>query len=403
MASITTLKNAFSVFTRKQLPQVQLQAKDCFLFNNIRKVRMPASESYRVPVEEAGGQVSHTFVPSQTYGGDPEINRFVIESDNLKEFYRNLVVTNKAIRAMKADPTMGVTRHIKRAVTSVQEVTKEIERELFRDASSSLGTVSAVGATTATMTIPSNAKYIRPGAGLVGSATSTGALIDGGAVAVVESVNPISGVVTFDAALSGTLASLTATNHLFYAGSAAAGSTVKGLVGLDAYATGGTIHGVTTSQNPSVYQLLTTTGQLTDIQKALTDADAFGWDLNGTMRDTIVLNALDFARFADTTTQQVQYAPGKGAAVGFEFLTVHGASGAMKVVSSPFCPRSTGYLLKMDSLELVYLPDNVVNLDDIDGKESNRQAAAAANEWRVESYCELGITTPGANIQVTFS
>ncbi len=404
--SYTTVANAFSIFTRKELGKVQLGRKDCKFFNRIRKVKMPAGEGYRIPMWGSGGIVSHTMTSAQTYGADPDVQRFVISSGSLSKFHRILQISNEAIRAGMADPSTFVRESLRGLQDSVEQTVLVMERELLGDGYASIGVCATASTASITLATRGDAKFFRKGMGVVASLTAGGALIDSGAVAIVSGVNPQNGTITFSANLSTTLASLTTGGYLFPAGSAAANSTRKGVHGVQWWAEtpsgGESFFGLDRSTNTGAYTVQPFTGSSADIRKSIQDADAANYDVNGTMRDWALLNPRDYSTLADQEyVTNVRLGEGANKSVGLSKIAINSTSGVIECESSPFIPQGKIALLNAGTWELVHLPDEPVNIDDLDGSAAMKLASSAGIEARVEGYVELGCTEPGANTWIT--
>lgn len=406
--TVSKIAKAFDIFTRKELSKVQLGRKDAKFFNRVKKVSMPAGEGYRIPIWGSGGIVSHTMSSAQTYGADPDVQRFVVSSEALVEFYRILRIDNKAIRSAKADSKGTVMDALGKMQDSVEQVVLAVEREMFGDGYSILGTVATASTASVTLANKGDAKFFRPGQGVVGSASDGGALIDSGAVATVLGVNPKDGIVTFTANLSTTLASATTGTRLFPAGSAAAGGARKGMHGLRWWAEtpsgGESFLGLDRSTNTGSLALQTFSGSSSDIRKAIQDADAAAYDVNGTTRDLAYINPIDYSTLADQEfVAQARLGGGSKADVGYSTIAVNATSGVIACESTPYMPRGYLALLNAGSWELVHLPDNPVNIDDLDGSPAMKQASSPGIEARVEAYLDLACTAPGANSWVTLA
>lgn len=404
--SYTTVANAFSIFTKKELGKVQLGRKDCKFFNRIRKVKMPAGEGYRIPMWGSGGIVSHTMTSAQTYGADPDVQRFVISSGSLSKFHRILQISNEAIRAGMADPSTFVRESLRGLQDSVEQTVLVVERELLGDGYASIGVCATASTASITLATRGDAKFFRKGMGVVASLTAGGALIDSGAVAIVSGVNPQNGTITFSANLSTTLASLTTGGYLFPAGSAAANGTRKGVHGVQWWAEtpsgGESFFGLDRSLNTGAYTVQPFTGSSADIRKSIQDADAANYDINGTMRDWALLNPRDYSTLADQEyVANVRLGEGANKTVGLSKIMINSTSGVIECESSPFIPQGKIALLNAGTWELVHLPDEPVNIDDLDGSAAMKLASSAGIEARVEGYVELACTEPGANTWIT--
>lgn len=404
--SYTTVANAFSIFTKKELGKVQLGRKDCKFFNRIRKVKMPAGEGYRIPMWGSGGIVSHTMTSAQTYGADPDVQRFVISSGSLAKFHRILQISNEAIRAGMADPSSFVRESLRGLQDSVEQTVLVMERELLGDGYASIGVCATASTASITLATRGDAKFFRKGMGVVASTTIGGSLMDSGAVAIVSGVNPQTGTITFSANLSTTLASLTTGGYLFPAGSAAAGGTRKGVHGIQWWAEtpsgGESFFGLDRSTNTGAYTVQLFTGSSADIRKSIQDADAANYDVNGTMRDWALLNPRDYSTLADQEyVANVRLGEGANKSVGLSKIAINSTSGVIECESSPFIPAGKIALLNASTWELVHLPDEPVNIDDLDGSAAMKLASSAGVEARVEGYVELACPNPGANTWIT--
>lgn len=118
----------------------------------------------------------------------------------------------------------------------------------------------------------------------------------------------------------------------------------------------------------------------------------------------IVLNELDFAdvvKDLTTNTRIVTETAYKNPQIGFSAVEYVAPFGSVKIMTDPFCPQGTGYILDMKTWKLASM-GQVPKVDFIDKLNWLRTAGADSYEFRTLYRCATYCSMPGHNGVVEF-
>lgn len=412
MAAITTttISNALGVWNSRKLNRV-LHGKQHRPVLNLMRKQPTGGEDYRVDIlTDWGGQTSYTFAEAQSYGGNPVLGRFKIGENIPDPLHRTVQLDSKALLVANGDPKKNLSKAILRTEQMIEPMADDVERQLIQgDGYNSLATVVSVSTASCVVTPARAARYFRPGMAVRAAATKGGNWIDSAAKAIVLSSKGTTGVVTFTANLSTTLASLAATNFLFESGSGTASANTRlGTIGLAGYASvpvaSESFLGEDRTVAPDQMAMVRfTSGSLSDIQKAILDADALAEGVNGGMRNKCLLSTINFAVLSDTLTSQVRYTPATPVRAGFKSINIQGGSSEIEIVSSTHVNDDEFFVLDWDSMHIAHLGDTPVFIDDLDGSMARKQAAASGIEIRSLASLHIANERPGCSVYGTLS
>lgn len=399
------LSSALGAYTAK-LDRVLHGKKHRLGLNLLKKVQV-AGEDHRVPVlSDWGGGVSSSFSDAQATGGVPVIGRYLVGA-NLASLHRTVQIESKALVLAEKDPGKFLSETFLRVDLAMEALLDEMERAIWGDGYNAIGVISSTTGQTITLTVPQNAKYFRKGMRCVVAATAGGALRDSGNYITVSSKNVNTGVITFTTTVGSSISGITAGDYVFGKGNAANTSTRVGCLGFSAWGetptTSESFLGLDRSTNPGVLSMLRSTGSASDIEKAITDADALALETNGGVRDKAVLNPRDYAVLAQAIGSQIQYVPGTNVKAGYSFVTVNSQSGPIEVHSSPYVDNGTLYVLDWDSFGLYSAFPKVATIDDLDGSRAMKMASDSGIEIRALSFYQLATSRPGCSVRVSLS
>jgi hypothetical protein len=133
-------------------------------------------------------------------------------------------------------------------------------------------------------------------------------------------------------------------------------------------------------------------------------------DLMGGRPDYVIGNPLDVAILRkeigakEEHQKQVMAQNSRGpiANISYQYLTLYGANGPMKIIGDRNCPRGVMYMLTMSCWKLHTLGSCPGFLDD-DGNRMLREASADALEGRIGLYGNLACDAPGYNARIDIS
>jgi hypothetical protein len=118
----------------------------------------------------------------------------------------------------------------------------------------------------------------------------------------------------------------------------------------------------------------------------------------------IILNHLDFADIVkdlSTNTRIVTESAYKNPQIGFSALEYAAPFGTVKIVTDPFCPQGTGFILDMKTWKLPSM-GALPKVDFIDKLNWLRTAGADSYEFRTLYRCATYCSMPGHNGVVEF-
>lgn len=269
---------------------------------------------------------------------------------------------------------------------------------LFRDGTGAVGQVnSAVGVAAITLTTRSDAKFFVVGGQYqLQTAAPGGALRNAGAVATVAAVNEDTGVVTFTAALSASIAAAAIGDYFVAAGD----SNVK-MIGLQGWIplatpTATLFNNVDRTSHPtrlagSRLDQPTVPAEDTIVELAEIMAE------RGARPDRVFVSPRQFSKIAKRLNAKVEYDNAGGTAdFSFSTVVIHTSAGALKLTPDPDCPDIQGWIIETNTWRLKHLLDLPHIVMD-DGLSALRRSALDQIEIRARYYAQLVCYQPGHN------
>jgi hypothetical protein len=374
--------------------------------NQVTKVGFEG-DTYEHPVlADWGGIVTPDFGVAQALAGvAPLIDTFQT-GKTIAEDHRVVAIDSQLLGRTKTSKGTFFDRVRLRTDQLLEALADNAERALWSDGYNAIGTVKNTSYATTVLELNEarDAKWFKKGmivqAVLVGS--GIGGSVEAGEL-TVDKRDLKAGTVTMTANLSTGIATIATDAWLFPKGAAADGGARKGVYGFKAWKDGGaSFLGVDTSKAEGILSMNSWTGALSNIYKAVSDADAWALDTVGGRRNWCVFNPQDHQLLAQQQHTQTQHNPGSRTQAGFSYLNVNGASGSIMCDSSPYVPKGEFYLLYKEGWDIVHLWESPIQLDNINGIVAKLPNLSGA-EVRGFSMIQLGTKFPGWNVHGTLS
>jgi hypothetical protein len=120
--------------------------------------------------------------------------------------------------------------------------------------------------------------------------------------------------------------------------------------------------------------------------------------------DALFVSPARWAQIESDLASQSRYEMmmGSDGRTGFDSIVLNAAGGKIQVVSDPWCPPNTGYLLQQDTWELFSL-DRVPDFVSDDGGRLHRLENADEVEFRLGGYFNVACRAPGYNMVLNFA
>ena len=391
------------IYDRETIQNVTHDEKMRPFLTNVKKDETFEGDLLPVPIfwSDMGGR-SASFTVAQGTLEATEIDQFQID---VAENHGVARITSKAMKKARSNRgafLKGVEHMID---AKLNQVANDVEGNLFRSRSGSLGAISTTTPTT-TITLANAEDIVNFGKNqhLVFADSTTDALRDTGTSAKVATVNRIAGSFTIDALPTGTVASDLIFNKGDYT---AAGSSTLKIAGLEdwipsAAASSTTFFNVDRSQDTRL-QGLFTTGATSDIEGSIYEAAALMGRVGKAVPDCAFMSFDNFRKLNLQMGGKAERPAGGGTAQGgYQTITVYGPKGLIQCKAAAFCQTSIVWLLTMDTWCLTSMGP-CVDIFEEDGMRVQRISNAAGVEVRVESFAQLYTNVPAANCRVTLS
>lgn len=374
-------------------------------FNKVKKNTEFAGRSMPFPVywSDASGGRSADMATAQANRSSIQVGEFNID---VVENHSNVEITTQMLwRARKDLASFLKTQEI-RVDTALNVLLNDIETGIWSEKSGWLAQVKNTSfATTALELVDKkHAKKFAKDQVIRVSATKTGSLRTGSLT--VDKTNKATGVVTTTVNLSTGIAAIATNDYIFIAGDAADGSgTGKKISGIPEWIpaadpTGGDNH-FGQDRSVAVVELsgVRTTGSLSAIKKAIRDNAQAIADFGDGAPDHAWCSYQTFGLLVDELDQDVVMEPGQNGTVGFQYVTVWGPRGPIRVTPATKCQEKVVFNLQQDTWELVSMGD-AARINDDDGKMLQRSPTSPGVEVRGDSHAQLRCDVPGFNGRV---
>ena len=323
--------------------------------------------------------------------------------------YARALVSGEALDKTGNDRGAFVKAVISETEGAYAAIGQQLGASLFANGGGALGQLGSgtVGSTTLTLANPSDAIKFRPGQVLRAATTDgTSGSLETGSV-TLSAVDLFTGVLTASGNWSAGIATIANTDFLF-----ADGDFGLAFQGLAAWivpnskrpsALSSSFNGVTRSVDPIRLGGVPYTGNGAPKKESLIQ---LGMMLTrvGAKPTHVILNHLDFADIVKdltTNTRIVTETAYKNPQIGFQAIEFAAPFGTVKIMTDPFCPQGTGYILDMKTWKLPSM-GQVPKVDFIDKLNWLRTAGADAYEFRTLYRCATYCSMPGHNGVVEF-
>jgi hypothetical protein len=353
-------------------------------------------KSYEVPVtlaNIAGGSSSFAEAVKSRRGTSHE--RW---SATRSKSYQTATIDNETLRAMKNDKGAFF-----RAVTSQLDAAyrafgSDTGWAIYQDGSGVRGTVASEAADVVTLGAGEARAFaigmrcfFYPAA----SDTSRGE-------ARVTAINRSANQVTFDSVPAGVVA----TDRVVRAGDLDA--KINGLAAIfpdpTSITSGDSFYGV----DRSVYKerllgLHYDGSQDTDFADAIRNGGAVSVENEGSP-DVVFMNPMDVAKLdiALDGDREFDKVASQDGHAGFDAIKVHLGGPVVSILSDPWCPADTAYMLQRDTLE-VFSIDRVPDFVSADGNMLHRLEDADEVEFRIGAYFNVLSRAPGYNVVIALA
>ena len=395
-----SIANALKVFygRRNKLSEIIFNNKNRKLMAMLPKDPSWAGKSIPFPVlyEDAVGGRSATFSDAQTNASSIEVGEFLV---TVAENHQVVKITTKALLEMRNDTGSFLKQQFARVTTAINNLSNNIENDLWGNGSGSLGTVASLTSTTITLNETRDAKRFGKNMVLEFSDTETGTLLTGNLT--VDKVDFTTGIITTTTdptAITG----LSANDHIFQKGDGQAGGAVKKVVGLKGWLTGSTTLFGQDRSDHSRLQGVQKTISGSNLRKGIYDTATDVHDFSSGDPNVAFMSNASFALLAEEMDAKLERPAGPSAEAGFTFITINGPTGPIKCMGCTFAPEKTVAILTLDTWTLGSLGPLVrINADD--GSMAQRQASASGIEIRADSHAQLACSAPSKNGYATWT
>jgi hypothetical protein len=325
--------------------------------------------------------------------------------------YARALVSGEALDKTGNDKGAFVKAVVSETEGAYMAIGQQLGAGLFSNGGGALGRLGSgdVTGTTVTLANPSDAIKFRPGQVLKAStADGTSGALKGGSVTLLA-VDLFTGVLTSSGGnWDDGIATIANTDYLFADGDF--GLAFQGIPAWivnntrrDAGVLATSFNGVTRSVDPVRLAGVPYTGNGAPKKESLIQLGMMLARM-GAKPTHVILNHLDFADIVKdltTNTRIVTETAYKNPQIGFSAIEYAAPFGTVKIVTDPFCPQGTGYILDMKTWKLPSM-GQLPKVDFIDKLNWLRTAGADSYEFRTLYRCATYCSMPGHNGVVEF-
>ena len=372
---------------------------------------------YQVPItiDDIAGE-SATFSAAVT-ARDGDSHR-VWQLNRIKR-YATATIDWETVRAMKNDMGAFMTAITPRIDSAINQLSNTVAMGLYHpDGSGHRGKVASVSSNTATLTADTAhlARTWSLRRTMVADTVVSGGTLHTGTTKVTG-IDLTAGTVTFeDISEINSATGLAADDYIFPLGDYSSGSTSLFMDGLGTWGpdpttiTGGDDHkGVDRSVWKERLLMLHATVALQSTAgdgsfvRGLRQAAA-KIQANEGSPDALFVHPDRWAQIESDLASQSRYEMmmGSDGRTGFDSIVINAGGGKINVVSDPWCPPNTGYMLQRNTWELFSI-DRVPDFVSDDGNRLHRLENADEVEFRLGGYFNTVCRAPGHNMVVNFA
>lgn len=346
---------------------------------------------------------SATFATGQTSGGASVYKNFVAGHYNDFAF---AYITGDAIESAKGNENTLIdvlTGEIDGAILSA---TRSLAISLFKNGGGARGQISASSNTaTATITLANVFDITNFEVGMTlqtSTADGTSGAVKAGTVQI-QALDRDAGTITCTGNWTAGIATAAASDYIFMAGDF--GAMLPGLSGYlpaSAPQAGDSFFTVDRSVDPVRLAGLRYNGNGGPIEETLVKTAA-RLVREGSRPSHVFLNPEDYANLVNALAGKVIYDRAKAVdqpEIDFEAVKISGPKGPIKCIADVNCPKGYGYMLQMDTWQLMSI-GKAPKIFDLDSLQMIRQATADTYEVRVGYRATLRCDAPGWNANIT--
>ncbi len=370
-----------------------LAMRDHPLFNRIKKEGGFTGSAFFYPIRYGNPQgISAVFATAQAAASS---SKGLQLQASRKAKYGVITLDGEAMAAAKGDKGAFMSLVTNETDGVLEEMGDRLAFDLYRNGDGVRGRlVGAPSGDVVTLTVASDTRNFKVGMTVVADDTITGAsLRDSGDSTTVTSIDEDAGTLTLAsvAAISG----LTTNDYLFAKGdvNAACMEGLASLTPLTAPSASESFRGIDRSVHASLLAgtRIDDTGTYLEENLGLLGVKIA---TNGSKATDAYCNPLKFHEMVRRRDAKIMYDDGGGKAeVGFEYITISTAAGAIKVYADPDCPSNRAYVCNSDAHYLKHL-EGLPHIIKDDGNPSLRSTTADEIEARVRAWVNYIQTKP---------
>jgi len=410
LGSATTTTAAAFLKTIYKEDYQQVLYKNSPFFGLVKKINdFTGDGTMQFTVQYSGGQgVAGDFTNAQSNQSTTLSKRFALTRSSL---YGTGKIDGNLIRASKND-NGALARMLKQEQEGLTyQLKRQISNLLYGNAGGAFGQVGAISTNTITLADPTQVVWFDVDQRInLATTDGTSGSLETGTMQITH-VNRRTGVLTFAANVTATIATAAVNDYLFIAGNF--GQTNTMLMGLNGWIplsdpTATTFFGVDRSVDTARLgglRYLANAGGA--IEETLINACAY-FQQEGAEPDTLLMNPVDVQKLVTALaaksvivtpfSRNASSSGGDGSTpeVGYSAFHLVTPMGKIEVFADHGCPVNRAYVLQLDTWELHTMGDFPMFIEE-DGMMLLRSATADTFEWRMLAAGNLACKAPGKN------
>lgn len=370
----------------------------------------------KIPMEVAPLQArSASFSVAQDLAGELASLQRAFEITAV-ENYALARISGKVIRQTVGKPHAFVRAVDSQLKSAFRSITRDIERDAYRDGTGALGTYASASTVTATLTNPSEAHNFEYGMEIIAAENAASTPRDSGDSVTLTGIKRQANQLISDQSWSD-IGSITAGDLLFPKGDYAAANDKLKLAGMGAWIPAtdpvlgsDSFYGV--DRGVDVERLAGTRydGTADTIEEALVNGQSAGAANSAQAPDYAWMNQYNVRRLINSLgskkqyevrreTVQAQGPNGPIGHIGFNALVIDGDEGPIRIMSVPFVPWDVCFMTKMDCWTFFSMGSGPDVLEE-DGQMMLRVSNQDAYEIRIGFYGQLVCDDPSSQVRV---
>ncbi len=383
-------------------------------FATIPKRTDAGGDQEKVTVDVASSQArSATFATAQTLAATNSTIYKAFECTTVQN-YAVARISGKVFKQTSQNVHAFVRAWDSELKGAFKSITRDVERDLFRDGSGAIGTWASESTVTATLGHQTQAHCFEYGMELVFAANTASALRDSADSLTVVGVQRQAGKLVSDVTWSTQITGLTASDSIFCQGDYVTTSDRLKLSGLEAWCPSsdpGATAFFGVARNADVERLggVRYDGSSDTMVEAAIKGQSAG-SANGAVPRIAFVNNCNMEKILLTLQSQKTYdvrretinaqgPNGPIGAIGFSAVTIDGDEGPISFLTNPLCPYDVMWMFDPDELYLFTMGEGPDVLDE-DGLSMLRVSNDDSYECRVGYYGQVISTNPGGIVRV---